>query len=194
MRWNRDDFSGSPVETARRLIGAVLVHETAEGTAAVRITETEAYGGWYEGKPDDGAHAWRGRTARTEVLFGEPGHAYVYLIYGMYCCFNISCDREGEPGCVLLRAGEPVAGLPLIEKRRGRAKGTALTCGPGRLCLAMGIDRSLYGADLVTGPLYVEGGAPCEIEISKRKNIDYAAYGRDFPWRFTMKGCLWVSR
>lgn len=194
MRWPRADYAGSAVDTARRLVGAHLVHETPEGRTVLRITETEAYGGWYEGRPDDGAHAYRGRTARTEVLFGEPGHAYVYLIYGMYCCFNISCDGEGTAGCVLLRAGEPVEGEELIRQRRGKAKGTALTCGPGRLCLAMGIDRSLYGADLVTGPLYVESGSPCEIEISRRKHIDYATYGREFPWRFTMKGSLWVSR
>lgn len=112
----------------------------------------------------------------------------------MYCCFNISCDGEGTAGCVLLRAGEPVEGEELIRQRRGKAKGTALTCGPGRLCLAMSIDRSLYGADLVTGPLYVESGSPCEIEISRRKHIDYATYGREFPWRFTLKGSLWVSR
>lgn len=194
MRWRREDYAGDPVASARRLVGAVLVHDTAEGRAAVRITETEAYGGTYEGRPDDGAHAYKGRTARTEVLFGPPGHAYVYLIYGMYCCFNISCGADGVPGCVLLRAGEPVEGLDLIQRRRGRAQGRALTCGPGRLCLAMAIDRSLYGADLVTGPLYVEDGAPCEVETSKRRNIDYAACGKDFPWRFTLKGSLWVSR
>lgn len=108
MRWTRADYAGSAVDTARRLVGAHLVHETPEGRTVLRITETEAYGGWYEGRPDDGAHAYKGRTARTEVLFGEPGHAYVYLIYGMYCCFNISCDGEGTAGCVLLRAGEPV--------------------------------------------------------------------------------------
>lgn len=194
MRWTRADYAGSAVDTARRLVGAHLVHETPEGRTVLRITETEAYGGWYEGRPDDGAHAYRGRTARTEVLFGEPGHAYVYLIYGMYCCFNISCDGEGTAGCVLLRAGEPVEGEELIRQRRGKAKGTALTCGPGRLCLAMAIDRSLYGADLVNGLLYVESGGPCEIEISRRKHIDYATYGREFPWRFTLKGSLWVSR
>lgn len=194
MKWRREDYEGSPVDTARKLIGALLVRETAEGRAAVRITETEAYGGWWEGKPDDGAHAYKGRTARTEVLFGPPGHAYVYLIYGMYSCFNISCGADGTPGCVLLRAGEPVEGRALMQKRRGKAKDRALTCGPGRLCLAMAIDRSLYGADLADGPLYVESGAPCEVETSKRKNIDYAAYGKDFPWRFTMKGSLWVSR
>ena len=194
MRWRREDYGADPVTTARRLVGARLVHDTAEGRTAVRITETEAYGGFWKGLPDDGAHAYKGRTARTKVLFGEPGHAYVYLIYGMYCCFNISCDAEGTAGCVLLRAGEPVEGLDLMQRRRGRAKGTALTCGPGRLCLAMAIDRSLYGADLVTGPLWVEDGAPCEVETSKRRNIDYARNGKDFPWRFTLKGSLWVSR
>lgn len=194
MRWRREDYGADPVTTARRLIGARLVHDTAEGRTAVRITETEAYGGFWQGLPDDGAHAYKGRTARTEVLFGEPGHAYVYLIYGMYCCFNISCDAEGTAGCVLLRAGEPVEGLGLMQRRRGRAKGTALTCGPGRLCLAMAIDRALYGADLVTGPLWVEDGAPCEVETSKRRNIDYARNGKDFPWRFTLKGSLWVSQ
>lgn len=194
MKWTRADYAGSAVDTARRLVGAHLAHETPEGRTVLRITETEAYGGWYEGRPDDGAHAYRGRTARTEVLFGEPGHAYIYLIYGMYCCFNISCDGEGTAGCVLLRAGEPVEREELIRQRRGKAKGTALTCGPGRLCLAMAIDRSLYGADLVTGPLYVESGSPCEIEISRRKHIDYATYGREFPWRFTLKGSLWVSQ
>lgn len=194
MRWRREDYGADPVTTARRLVGARLVHDTAEGRTAVRITETEAYGGFWQGLPDDGAHAYKGRTARTEVLFGEPGRAYVYLIYGLYCCFNISCDAKGTAGCVLLRAGEPVEGLDLMQRRRGRAKGTALTCGPGRLCLAMGIDRSLYGADLVTGPLWVEDGAPCEVETSKRRNIDYARYGKDFLWRFTLKGSLWVSR
>lgn len=123
MRWTRADYAGSAVDTARRLVGAHLVHETPEGRTVLRITETEAYGGWYEGRPDDGAHAYRGRTARTEVLFGEPGHAYVYLIYGMYCCFNISCDGEGTAGCVLLRAGEPVEGRELMERRRGRKRG-----------------------------------------------------------------------
>lgn len=195
MRWLRDAYEGNPVDTARKLIGAVLVHETEEGVIKGRITETEAYGGFYEGHPDDGAYSYKGCTSRTKVIFGEPGHAYVYLIYGMYCCLNLVCDKEGTAGCVLLRAVEPVAGLPLIQKRRGHAKGKLLSVGPGRLTLAMGIDRSLYGADLVTGPLYVEDGdTPVSIDVSKRKNIDYARWGRDFPWRFTMRGSLWVTK
>lgn len=194
MRWDRSAYTGSAVDVARALLGSFLVYETEEGRTAVRITETEAYGGWYEGLPDDAAHAYRGRTPRTEVLYGEAGHAYVYLIYGMYCCFNISCGVEAGPGCVLLRAGEPVEGLDIMEMRRGRARGTALTCGPGRLCMAMAIDRSLNGADLVSGPLWVEAGPGSEAEVSLRRNIDYAVYGKTFPWRFTMKGSRWISR
>lgn len=180
--------------TARRLIGAVLVHDTPEGRRALRITETEAYGGFYEGLPDDGAHSFKGRTARTAVIFGEPGHAYVYLIYGMYCCFNMVCAPEGEAGCVLIRAGEPLEGEALMKKARRGAAGRLLTTGPGRLAMAMGIDRSLCGADLAVGNLFVESGETVPISISKRKNIDYARYGKDFPWRFTLTGSPWVSR
>lgn len=194
MRWEREDYCGRAPDIARRLLGSFLVHETEEGRTAIRITETEAYGGWYEGQPDDGAHTWRGRTSRTAVLFGEPGRAYVYLIYGMYCCFNISCGVLDGPGCVLLRAGEPTEGIALIEKRRSKAWGPALTCGPGRLCLAMDIDRRLNGADLTAGPLYVEWGLPCEADVSLRRHIDYAVFGKHFPWRFTMKGSRWISR
>lgn len=194
MRWQREAYEGHPVDTARALIGAVLVHETAEGTVKLRITETEAYGGLWEGHEDDGAHSYKGLTPRTRVIFGEPGHAYVYLIYGMYCCLNIVCEPAGMAGCVLIRAGEPAEGRELIQKRRGHAKGTALTVGPGRLCLAMGISRSLYGADLVTGPLYVEEGEPAVIDVSKRKNIDYAVWGKEFPWRFTLHGSQWVTK
>lgn len=194
MRWQRKAYEGHSVDTARKLIGALLVHETPEGLVKLRITETEAYGGTYKGHEDDGAHSFKGLTSRTKVIFGEPGHAYVYLIYGMYCCLNIVCEPPGTAGCVLIRAGEPVEGMELIQKRRGNAKGTALSAGPGRLCLAMGIDRGLYGVDLVTGPLYVEDGEPAVIDVSKRKNVDYAAWGKEFPWRFTLHGSRWVTK
>ena len=88
MKWSREDYTGSAVETAKRLIGAVLVHETKEGITAGRITECEAYGGFYRGKPDDGAHSYKGLTPRTQAIFGEGGHIYVYMIYGMYWCMN----------------------------------------------------------------------------------------------------------
>lgn len=194
-KWRRQDYAGEPAETARKLIGAVLTHVSEEGCCRVSITETEAYGGWYEGAPDDAAHSYKGRTPRTEVIFGEPGRAYVYLIYGMYCCLNVVCGQAGEAGCVLIRAGEPVEGIELIQRRRGKARGMALTVGPGRLSMALGVNRSHYGEDLTGGSLYIESGNDVpEIEVSCRKHIDYARYGRDFPWRFTRKGSLWVTK
>lgn len=194
MRWTREEFNRSSVETAKHLIGDILVHETKEGLVAGRITECEAYGGYYRGKPDDGSHAYKGLTARTAAMFGEGGHAYVYLIYGMYWCMNVVCGPEGEGAAVLIRAIEPIEGVELMQKRRGKAKGKALTVGPGRVAMAMGIDKSFYGADLIASPLYIEKGKEkVSVERSKRIHIDYATYGKNFPWRFTLKGSLWVS-
>lgn len=185
-----------PVTAARRLIGMVLVHETEEGRAAGRIVETEAYGGTFEGHEDDAFHAYKGKTARTEVLFGEGGHAYVYLIYGMYSCMNVVVSPEGTPAGVLIRAVEPLEGISLMKARRKGRKEKDLARGPGRLCLAMGIGRKDNGADLVTGPLWIDddGRGPFPVESSKRIHVDYARWGKEFPWRFTMKGSPWVSR
>lgn len=195
MRWMREDYYGTAVETAKHLIGAVLVRETDEGIIKGRITECEAYGGYYRGKNDDGAHSYKGITPRTKVIFGDGGHIYVYLIYGMYWCMNVVCGHEGEGYAVLLRAIEPLEGVELMQKRRGNLKGRLLTSGPGRLAMAMGIDSSFYGADLVTGSVYIEEGKEkVQIESSKRIHIDYAVYGKSFPWRFTMKGSSWISK
>ena len=195
MRWTRGDYYGTAVQTAKRLIGAVLVRETDEGVIKGRITECEAYGGYYRGKNDDGAHSYKGMTPRTKVIFGEGGHIYVYLIYGMYWCMNVVCGYKGEGYAVLLRAAEPLEGIEIMKKKRGNAKGRLLTAGPGRLAMAMGIDSSFYGADLVTGNVYIEEGKEkVQVESSKRIHIDYATYGKNFPWRFTMKGSSWISK
>lgn len=195
MRWVREEYYDTSVEVAKRLIGDILVYETPEGRVAGRITECEAYGGYYRGKPDDGSHAFKGFTERTKAMFGEGGHAYVYLIYGMYWCMNVVCGQEGEAAAVLIRSIEPLEGLELMQARRGKAKGKNLTTGPGRVAMALGIDKSLYGADLVTGPLHIEkSGEKVAVERSKRRNIDYAVYGKNFPWRFTLKGSLWISK
>lgn len=195
MRWVREEYYDTSVKVAKRLIGDILVYETSEGRVAGRITECEAYGGYYRGKPDDGSHAFKGLTERTKAMFGEGGHAYVYLIYGMYWCMNVVCGQEGEAAAVLIRSIEPLEGLELMQARRGKAKGKNLTTGPGRVAMALGIDKSLYGADLVTGPLYIEKSEEkVAVERSKRRNIDYAVYGKNFPWRFTLKGSLWISK
>lgn len=194
MKWKREDFFGNAVETARKLIGAVLVSRTEEGIVRGRITECEAYGGTWEGRPDDAAHAYKGLTDRTRIIFGEGGYAYVYLIYGMYSCFNVVCGRKGDGVCVLIRSLEPLEGIPLMEKRRGRKN--HLTDGPGKLTMAFGIDRALYGEDLTGDRLWIESeeGRTFPLEVTKRINIDYAEYGKDFPWRFTLKGNSFLSR
>src|SRR5579862_5383318 len=128
----RDFYARPAVEVARDCLGKILVH----GSTAGRIVETEAY----LGVDDRAAHAWRGVTDRTRLLFGPAGHAYVYFIYGMYECLNFVAEEEGKAGCVLIRALEPVAGIPLMRRRRPGAKRLEeLASGPGKLTLALGI-------------------------------------------------------
>ncbi len=180
---------------ARELLGKTLVHQTEEGTTAGRIVEVEAYCG----PEDKGAHSYGGRkTPRNEVMYGEKGHAYVYLIYGLYNCINITAgDMPGKPEAVLIRALEPISGQELIVKRRGaKAKLTNLTNGPGRLCMAMGITRQQNKADITMPPLYVEDtlNVPANEVVEKpRIGIDYADEWKDKPWRLYIKGNSFVS-
>ena len=177
-------YARPTVEVARDLLGKVLVH----GETAGIIVETEAY----LGVGDLAAHAARGITERMRVIFGRPGHAYVYLIYGMYECLNLVAEREGEAGCVLLRALEPIAGL---EQMRSRRPGTGvLANGPGKLTLAMGITRALNGADVTRGALVVRQPAlelDFEIEVTPRIGIRESA---DLPLRFIIARNPHVSR
>lgn len=165
---------------ARALIGLHLVHRAGSERRFGRIVETEAY----LGPADRAAHSARGRTARTAVMFGPPGHAYVYLIYGMWHCLNVVTGDEGVPHAVLLRALEPLAGL------EGRASG------PGLLCRAMGIDRRHNGLDLCGDTLWIERPAtPRAVRIgrSTRIGIDYAGEWAARPWRFFDRDSVFVS-
>ena len=153
-------YARPTVEVARELLGKVLVHGRESG----RITEVEAY--LAEG--DEAAHSFRGRTKRTEVIFGPPGHAYVYLVYGMYECLNVVVEREGTPGCVLIRGVD------------GHGDG------PGKLTRSLGITRALYGADLTRGPLTIrrpERPRRFEIQVTARIGIRRSA---DLPLRFRL--------
>jgi DNA-3-methyladenine glycosylase len=150
---SRDFFSRPAVEVAPELLGCVLEHETAEGLVAVEITEVEAYAG----QTDPASHAYRGKTQRNAVMFGPPGHAYVYFTYGMHFCVNLVCLGQDSVSAVLLRAGAIVAGEDLARARRTRYRSAAdgagvafrdLARGPARLCQALDIDRSLDGADV----------------------------------------------
>ncbi len=180
-------YNRPAVEVARALLGTVLMHGTTSG----RIVETEAY----LGLQDRAAHSWRGITPRTRVLFGEPGHAYVYLIYGMYECLNVVAEPEGSPGCVLIRALEPLEGIPRMRRRRPRARGIEdLANGPGKLTLALGISLRHNGTDLTSGPLTIrppEQPEEIQIGVSPHVGIKHCA---DWPLRFFVEGNRFVSR
>ena len=158
------------------------------------IVETEAY----IGTDDTASHASKGRTPRTAVMFGPPGHAYVYLIYGMHHMLNLVTEAEGFPAAVLIRAIEPVEGLVQMQTRRGRQRGVNLTNGPGKLCAALAIDRQLSGRPLVLGSdIWLEEGTPVpptDVATGPRIGIDYAApEDRAAPWRFWIRGNRFVS-
>jgi len=178
----RDFYMRDTVEVGRSLLGKVLVH----GATAGRIVEVEAY----LGEGDAAAHSARGLTPRTRVIFGAPGHAYVYLIYGMYECLNIVAEPEGKAGCVLLRALEPVAGIDVMKKRRGNKD---LCGGPGKLTQALGVTRDHYGADLTRGELRVEEWVGEDFDIGVSPRIGISA-SKDSPLRFFIKGNSYLSR
>src|ERR1019366_733912 len=182
----RSFYERPTVEVARDLLGKILVH----GPVAGMIVETEAY----LGGDDLAAHSARGLTARTRVIFGPPGHAYVYFIYGMYECLNLVAEPDGKPGCVLIRALQPVAGLDLMRQRRPAARRLEdLASGPGKLTLAMAIARAQNGADVTRGSLVVRRPVeehPMEIGVTPRVGIRQCA---DWPLRFVVRGSRFLS-
>lgn len=181
---------------AGQLLGCVLVHDAPDGVTAGRIVETEAY----LGTRDRASHSFNGRmTQRNRAMFGDKGRAYVYLIYGMYWCFNVVCGRVGVPQAALVRALEPLEGIDLMRARtegRGHAGTHALCRGPGKLCRAMGITGALYGDDLRGGRLYLVPGTRARgerIAASPRIGVDYAGVDAYRPWRFFIGGNPCVS-
>ncbi len=183
-------FAVDSRELAPLLLNKLLVR----GTRAGRIVEVEAYAG----AADPASHAFRGRTARNATMFGPPGHLYVYFTYGMHFCANVVCGDDGQASAVLLRALTAVAGLDEMRAARGPAARSDrdLCSGPGKLCQALGIDRSFDGADLVTGDrevVVLDDGTPPPPEpgVSGRVGISVAA---DVPWRFYVPGAVGLSR
>jgi DNA-3-methyladenine glycosylase len=185
---SRSFYSRCTLTVARDLIGMHLVRRHRDGNLIGRIVETEAY----QGPQDLAAHSARGQTERNAVMFGSPGHAYVYLIYGMWECVNVVTREQGVPHAVLIRAVEPVANI------------AAKTWGPGLLCKAMDIDRRLNGADLCasaagrrpSGPLWIEEpneSRHCRIERATRIGVDYAGDWAQKPWRFFDRESPYVS-
>jgi DNA-3-methyladenine glycosylase len=183
---NREFFERSVHEVARELIGWRL----GVGETAGIIVETEAYEA-----SDPACHAYIGRTARNEVLFGPPGHAYVYLSYGIHSLLNFVTEPEGTASAVLIRALEPTEGIELMRRRRGQERVEALCSGPGKLSEALGVDLSLNGADLLAPPFRLDPAAEewsaAEVVTGPRIGITKAA---ELPWRYCVSGSRYVSR
>ncbi|MGH7857684.1 MAG: DNA-3-methyladenine glycosylase [Candidatus Binatia bacterium] len=189
-------YERATLRVARDLLGCVLVHRSPEGETAGTIVEVEGYCG----PRDRGAHSFDGRrTARNEVMYGPPGHAYVYFTYGMHFCLNAVTRPEGIPQAVLIRALAPLRGVELMRERRGLTRSVPdshLARGPGNVCRAMGIDRGRNGADLTAFPLLIVPGKPVaerRVARTPRIGIDYAADYAAKPWRFLVVGHPAVS-
>ena len=195
---SRTFFEQSPEKVAPKLLGKLLVSAESGKVLAGRIVEVEAYLGPHSDPPDPAAHSHRGPTPRNMVLFGPAGHAYVYSIYGLYYCMNISCEREGQAGCLLLRALEPVIGIAEMARNRGLDEDAPLrmiSSGPSRLCLALGLTRPGHnGLDVTDGASILqvrEDGFPAtEVVITPRIGIKHAV---DWPLRFAFRGHPCVS-
>ena len=196
MILQRSYYQRDTIAVAKDLLGKILVHESSQGMTSGRIVETEAY----KGPEDQAAHSSGGRrTHRNEVMFGEKGHAYVYFIYGMYYCFNVTTGNvPGKPEAVLLRGLQPVAGKEIMAKRRGTKQTEAikLTNGPSKLCMAMDISRPQNKTDLTSPPLYIKNAPSIPIDQivqTTRIGVDYAGKWKNNPWRFYIKENSYVS-
>jgi DNA-3-methyladenine glycosylase len=179
----RVDLGRPVLDVAPALLGAHLV----AGGVSVRLTEVEAYAG----QSDPGSHAFRGRTPRTEVMFGPAGHAYVYFTYGMHWCMNVVTGPDGQASAVLLRAGQVVAGLDAALERRPGVRERDLCRGPARLCRTLGVDGGCDGADLLdpASPVRLLPGLPAQPQLVRTgPRVGVAGGGASAPWRFWIEG------
>ena len=200
MKLKREFYHRDSIIVAKELLGKILIHEVGGKKLSGKIVETEAY----MGIDDKAAHSYGGkRTPRNEIMYGEAGFSYVFLIYGLHSCFNVVVNEADNPQAVLIRAVEPIDGSdemsvlrykkPLTELSKTQIK--SLTNGPGKLSNALGIDRSCNGADLCGSSLYIEEGREDSFDITttKRVGIDYAEEAVDFPWRYYITGNPYIS-
>ena len=197
---NKEFYNVDAVTLAQKLLNKYLIREYDNKKIVTKIVETEAY----MGEIDKAAHAYKNRkSVRTGPLYLSGGHIYVYLIYGMYNCLNISANKENIPHCVLIRAVEPIDNMEEIAHNRfdksydelTNYQRKNITNGPGKLCKALNIDRSLSGKDLFGRELYIENNEDDDFEVvvDKRVNIDYAEEDKDKLWRFYIKDNKYVS-
>lgn len=204
---NHEFYKQETLDLSKNLLGAELIYNTGHGTTAGIIVETEAY----KGPEDRAAHSFGGRrTERTEVMYGPPGHAYLYMIYGMHVCFNVVSGPVDKPEAVLIRALEPTQGIEQMMENRAidiqrDAAGNwkinrlkSLTNGPAKLVKALGLSRDLYGHDLTLPPLYIKPSdrpiPRSEMAEGPRIGIENTGEARDYPWRFWIKANPFVSK
>ncbi|WP_186428714.1 DNA-3-methyladenine glycosylase [Clostridium sp. BSD9I1] len=201
MKLSREFYNRDTLKVAKGLLGKNLVTVENNIITSGKIVEVEAY----MGLEDKAAHSYGGRrTKRVEVMYGKPGVAYVYFIYGLYYCMNVVAREEGIAQAVLIRAVEPLQGKEIMSKRRFNKNYDELkkrdiinlTSGPSKLCMAFNIDRSMNGEDLLGDRIYIEEGNKEEFEIgeSSRIGIDYAEEAKHYPWRFFVSGNPYVSK
>ena len=185
----REFYNRPTLKVAEELLGKYLVVNKRDKILSGKIVETEAY----IGSDDPACHASRGMTLRNRVMFGPPGYAYIYFTYGMYHCLNLVTEKEGFPAAVLIRAIEPDQGVELMMRRRGTKSIKNLTSGPGKLCQALGLDRSLNGEDLCSKKIWVEdrGVKGGKIKSSSRVGINQ---GKNKKWRFYILDSEFVSK
>jgi DNA-3-methyladenine glycosylase len=190
---SRSFYSRPALEVASDLLGKVLIRRIGRKMLSGKIVETEAY----VGPHDLACHASKGHTPRTSVMFGPPGYAYVYMIYGFYFCLNVVTEPVGHPAAVLIRAVEPMENVDVMRRLRDNPqKETNIASGPGKLCMAMSIDKALNGANLLGSVIWLEDRnlAPGRIGISPRVGVDYAGEYKHKPWRFFVENNPHVSR
>ncbi len=195
-RLPRRFYERDSLSVAGDLIGCIFVHRLGNVRLAVRLVEVEAY----RGEMDPGSHGYRGMTPRTEVMFGAPGHLYVYFTYGMHYCANVVCDRPGVCEAVLLRAGEPLEGIEEMRIRRPGMSDRLLAAGPARLTTAMGIGKEDNGASLLRGgDFWIAEDDATEMwraaEVAETVRVGLSpGKGDDLPWRFVVPGHPYASR
>lgn len=199
MILDKEFYSLETTQIAKKLLGCYLIHESGDGVSVGRIVETEAY----LGTNDPASHGFKGVTNRTKVMFGEPGKAYIYFTYGMYFCFNVTTAPDGVGEAVLIRALEPIVGIELMRKRRGKLFVNAdtpnimLTNGPAKLVIAMGITKDMYGTDLTQPPLYITSSdhfdKPIAFDTAQTTRVGISK-AVELPLRFFIKGNEFVSK
>ena len=189
MKLPREFYLRDGLTVARELIGKKLVTNLPEGLTGGIIVETEAY----MGAIDAASHAYKGLTERTKIFYGAGGFVYVYLIYGVHICTNVVANVENIPEAILIRALQPVDGVDLMKRRRGKKNLRELCSGPGKLSQALGITKNFYGTDLCGEEIFIEPAENFSIAATKRINVDYAGEAANYFWRFVASGNKFLS-